>query len=356
MAKICPPYQILNPLTNRCVSINGIIGKKILAELNKYVIKKPLKKNFKYEIIQHLTDIKNFLIQIKQYYKVQAYSKVLTQLYGLKEPIYNYNDFISKIKAGDKINAKVKELIETGKIKYEEENIIKDSTYNFKEILNNIYGIGKAKGDELISKGIKSLNDLKKNIHLLNDKQKIGLYYYDDLKERIPLDEFKLHKKIIETNLNKIDLTYEFVGSYRRGSRSMGDIDLIIKKNESFDLITYINQLKSRGYILETLALGKHKFMGIVKIGNNFARRFDILIAPENEYYYSLLYFTGSSDFNIGFRNYVKKMFNVSLSEHGIKGLTKRRPIINSEEDIFKFFKIPFLKPSERKVFINPIK
>lgn len=356
MAKICPPHQILNPLTNRCVAINGNIGKKILAELNKYVIKKPMKKNFKYEIIQHLNDIKIYLLQIKQFYKVKAYSNVLTQLYGLKEPIYNYNDFINKIKAGDRINAKVKELIETGKIKYEEENIKKDSAHDFREILNNIYGIGKAKSDELIAKGIKSLDDLHKNKHLLNDKQKIGLHYYNDLKERIPLDEFNLHKKLIEKKLNRINLTYEFVGSYRRGSRSMGDIDIIIKENKNFNLIEYINYLQSIGYIIETLALGKHKFMGIVKIGNNFARRFDILVAPENEYYYSLLYFTGSGDFNIGFRNYVKKNFNVSLSEHGIKGLTRKPPIINSEEDIFKLFNIPFLKPSERKVFINPIK
>ncbi len=344
MSKICPTHQILNPLTNRCVSINGNIGKKIN------------KKNFKYEIIQHLNDIKIYLIQIKEFYKVKAYSNVLTQLYGLKEPIYNYNDFISKIKAGEKINAKVKELIETGKIKYEEDNIKKDSLSNFKEILNNIYGIGKSKIDELISKNIKSLDDLKNNQHLLNNKQKIGLYYYNDLKERIPLNEFKLHKKFIENNFNIKNLTYEFVGSYRRGSKSMGDIDIIIKENKNFNLIDYITHLKSTGYILEILALGKHKFMGIVKIGNNFARRFDILVAPENEYYYSLLYFTGSSDFNIGFRNYVKKMFNISLSEHGIKGSITKKVIIKSEEDIFKLFNIPFLKPSERTIFINPIK
>ena len=350
MAKICPQHQILNPITNRCVSINGIIGKKLLMTLNKK------SKNFKFEIIQHLTDIKNYLIQMKEYYKVKAYSNVLTQLYELKEPIYNYNDFIINIKAGSRIKAKIKELIDTGKIKYEEENIIKDSVYNFREILNDIYGIGKAKADDLISKGIKNLNDLRKNQHLLNNKQKIGLFYYEDIKKRIPLNEFKLHKKIIENDLKKLNLTYEFVGSYRRGSNNMGDIDIIIMEDKGFDLVSYINQIKKSGYILEILALGKHKFMGIVKIGNNPARRFDILIAPKNEYYYSLLYFTGSSDFNIGFRNYVKKIFNLSLSEHGIKGLKKQEPIINSEEDIFKFFNIPFLKPKERKVFINPIK
>jgi DNA polymerase/3'-5' exonuclease PolX len=108
----------------------------------------------------------------------------------------------------------------------------------------------------------------------------------------------------------------------------MGDIDLIIMEDRRFNLISYINDIRNSGYILETLGLGKHKFMGIVRIDNNPARRLDILIAPKKEYYYSLLYFTGSADFNVGFRNYVKSNFNVSLSEHGIKGL-RNQPIIN---------------------------
>ncbi len=313
------------------------------------------KKNFKFEIIEHLTNIKNYLIQMKEYYKVQAYSKVLTQLYGFKQPIYNYEDFIKNIKAGERINSKIKELIETGIINYEKENIIKDDIYYFKEQLNDIYGIGKVKTDELIANGITSIELLKRNQHLLNNKQKIGLLYYDDIKKRIPLEEFKIHKKLIEKDLKKYDITYDFVGSYRRGSETMGDIDLIIMEDRKFNLISYINDIRNSGYILETLGLGKHKFMGIVRIDNNPARRLDILIAAKKEYYYSLLYFTGSADFNVGFRNYVKSNFNLSLSEHGIKGL-KEEPKINSEKDIFDYFKIPYLKPKDRKIFIIPIK
>ena len=313
------------------------------------------RKNFKFEIIEHLINIRNYLKQMNEYYKVQAYNKVLIQLYGLKEPIYNYNDFIRNIKAGERINNKIKELIETGIINYEKENIILDDIYNFKQELSEIYGIGKVKTDEIIANGITSIEQLKENQHLLNNKQKIGLLYYNDIKKRIPLDEFKLHKKLIENDLKKYDIIYDFVGSYRRGSETMGDIDLIIMDDRRFNLISYINDIRNRGYILETLGLGKHKFMGIVRIGNNPARRLDILIAPKKEYYYSLLYFTGSADFNVGFRNYVKSNYNISLSEHGIKGL-KDEPIINSEKDIFDYFKIPYLKPKDRKIFIIPIK
>ena len=200
---------------------------------------------------------------------------------------------------------------------------------------------------------------LKKNQELLNEKQKIGLKYYEDLKQRIPLKEYIKHKTLLQKELINSKLIFEFVGSYRRGLDSMGDIDLIIMENPKFNLKDYISHISKSGYILETLALGKHKFMGIVKTGKNSpARRLDILIAPPEEYYYSLLYFTGSADFNVGFRNYVKENFNLSLSEHGLKGTENKRkiPLMKSEEDIFKYFKVPFLKPIERKIFINPRK
>ena len=111
----------------------------------------------------------------------------------------------------------------------------------------------------------------------------------------------------------------------------MGDIDLLIMENDKFNLKNYISKLIDDNYIIDVLASGKNKFMGIVKLNDKPARRLDILVAPVNEYYYSLLYFTGSNIFNIGLRNYVKNTLNLSLSEHGFN---KQIPVKN-EEDIF---------------------
>ena len=346
--KKCPDHQIINPKTNRCVSKTGAIGKKLLMTQVK---------DYKKDIISNLTEIKNDLMQQNDYYRVKAYSNVLTQLYAYQKPITSLDDFKTNIKVGEKILAKVKELIDTNKIKYIETNIIKDDIYKFKEELKDVYGIGYKKTNELIALGITSMDLLKKNQHLLNEKQRIGLIYYEDLSKRIPLNEFEKHKEKLEIDLKSKGFIYEFVGSYRRGGKSMGDIDILMMENKNFDLLSFVNNLKEMGYVIEVLALGKHKFMGICKIGKNPARRVDILIAPKKEYYYSLLYFTGSAEFNVGFRNYVKATFGVSLSEHGLKGLgTKTAPIITSERDIFKYFKIPYLKPEDRKVFIMPIK
>jgi DNA polymerase/3'-5' exonuclease PolX len=348
--KRCSSHQILNPKTNRCVSKTGIIGKRLLLTI-------PPKKDYRKVIITNLTEIKNFLAQNNDYYRVKAYSNVLTQLYAYQKPITSFEDFKNNIKSGDKISAKVKELIETNKIKYIDVNIQKDDIYKFKEELKDVYGVGYKKANDLIAKGITSMELLKLNQHLLNEKQKIGLYYYEDLSKRIPVSEFEKHKEILEVDLKAKGFIYEFVGSYRRGGNSMGDIDILMMENKNFNLLSFVNNMKAIGYVIEVLALGKHKFMGICKIGSNPARRVDILIAPKDEYYYSLLYFTGSADFNVGFRNYVKANFGVSLSEHGLKGLKNQKPpIIKSERDIFNYFKIPYLKPEDRKVFITPIK
>jgi len=334
------------------VNINNLV--KSLFEngtiaLNKKIIHNDLKKS----LIKHLLAIKQYEAENKNIFKTRAYQKVLIQLYSCNKPIYNYEDFIANIQAGDRIAKKVKELIETGEIKYEEENIKKDDNYNLKQELAKIYGIGQAKIKSLIKDGIKSIADLKKNTHLLNEKQKNGLLYYDDLNKRIPLNEYLLHKKIIEKDLKKMKVIYDFVGSFRRGSDNMGDIDLLIMKNDKIILFDFVHKLKSLGYVKEILSLGKEKFTGIVSLDDKHPfRQMDILISPPEKYYFSLIYFTGSASFNIGLRNYVKKEYGYTLSEHGIKEKAFKPAEIKSEKDIFDFFKIKYVEPNKRKLFI----
>ena len=96
------------------------------------------------------------------------------------------------------------------------------------------------------------------------------------------------------------------------------------------------------------------KFSGIIKLENNPARQVDILISPPEKYYYSLLYFTGSAEFNIGLRNFIKNKYGISLSEHGFKEEYIKIPTMNSEKDIFNFFNLRFVEPEKRKVFFVP--
>ena len=312
--------------------------------------KKPLSSEFnKKIIIDNLIIIRDYENYKNEKYKVKAYSNVINNILIYKDDIKDIND-LNKIEGiGKSIFEKIKELYETGQISYIEKNINNDNIYAFKQELLNIYGIGPVKANKIVDSGIKSIDDLKKHLNILNDKQRIGIKYYNDLKKRIPLDEYKKHISILNKDLKKNKLTFDFVGSYRRGSKSMGDIDVLIMDNPKFNFKEYISKLIDSNYIIEVLAFGKTKFMGIVKLPNETVRRLDILIAPINEYYYSLLYFTGSNIFNIGFRHYVKINFDLSLSEHGFgKNINYS---IKSEEDIFKFLKLNYVKPKKRESF-----
>ena len=376
--KPCPDGQIRNPATKRCVKIDGAIGKKIIAEIKAKEKKqksksqspkeepKPKKKSsskspkekkgdLKKSIIKHMAIIRDYEKMNGNIYKIRAYNSILAQLYAYDGEIHSYQDFIDNIKAGDKINLKVKELMDTNKISYEE-NIKKDENYYFIQELRKIYGIGESNIAKILKAGIKSIDELKDNTHLLNDKQKIGLKYYKDLNKRIPRDEYLKHKKILEKDLKDKDLTYDFVGSFRRESSHMGDIDFLVMKNDEFDLPAYIKKLKDSGYIREVLALGKVKFSGIVKLDDDsIARQVDILVAPESEYYYSLLYFTGSAEFNVGMRNFIKNKYAISLSEHGFDKDSIKIPLMKKEKEIFDFFNIRYVEPEKRKVFYPPL-
>ena len=298
-------------------------------------------------LIKHLEIIKDYETYNNEIYKVKAYTSAINNILIYQKNITSINDFDNIDGLGAGILEKIYEYFLTGKISYIDNNIKIDKVYEFKKELLNIYGIGPINAKKIINEGILNIEQLKKNKHLLNDKQKIGLKYYDDLKLRIPLIEYKEHLKILKKDLELSKLTFDFVGSYRRGNNNMGDIDLLIMENDKFNLKKYISKLIDKNYIIDVLASGKNKFMGIVKLNEKPARRLDILVAPVNEYYYSLLYFTGSYLFNIGIRNYVKNTFNLSLSEHGFN-----KPIIvNNEEDIFKYLKLKYVKPIDRNKF-----
>jgi len=126
----------------------------------------------------------------------------------------------------------------------------------------------------------------------------------------------------------------------------------LILNNPNFDFISFINNLKLKGYILDILAFGKNKFMGICKLSNDLpARRIDFLLSDKNNYYFALLYFTGSYNFNIYIRNIALKQ-NLSLNEYGFKDknnkLIDTTNIIKNEKDIFNFLNIKYIKPSLR--------
>lgn len=337
--------------------------------------------DYKQIIIDSLDVLRKRDVANKETFKARAYAKVITQLKSHSGTIESYEDVKNIQGIGEQIQKKIKEILETGHLAAADKA---KQLYHIDALdaFQNIYGVGPVKATELVKEGFKTIQELrdglKKNPKLLNDKQIIGLKYYEDLLERIPREEMLEHKDIIE-GLKPHEMEEyetEIVGSFRREAPNSGDVDVLIRvpkgtspKTAKEHLSLYVKMLDGFGYIEEILAIGEHKCMAISKINeklltelnenkimaigrvyNGKARRLDLLMTPDEEYAYAILYFTGSDRFNVAFRQYALDK-GYTLNEHTltpIKEGVKEVPYMNSEKDIFKFLGLRYIEPSKR--------
>jgi DNA polymerase/3'-5' exonuclease PolX len=92
------------------------------------------------------------------------------------------------------------------------------------------------------------------------------------------------------------------------------------------------------------------KYLAIGRMYNGKARRLDLLMTPDEEYAYAILYFTGSDRFNVAFRQYALDK-GYTLNEHAltpIRAGVPTVPYMKTEKDIFKFLGLRYIDPSKR--------
>lgn len=342
-------------------------------------------------IIGQLDILRQEMVRERNVFKARAYDTVIKQLRNLPTDIaitvVSADDLIKAgvTGIGDKIHAKIDEIINTGVLQ-SAEKIKTDSRINLSlyQDLLKVYGVGPVKAKALTEhKDIHSIADLEtvlaKEPRLLNEKQKLGLKYYDDIQKRIPRDEISLHEALLKRVFKQSDdrFTVTVVGSYRRGATDSGDIDVLISwstsvrgvhdkdkdKDPEFTNVEAVAAFHrtidvfktSEKYISDVLALGDKKCLAVCKLRQSgIARRIDMLLTPPDEYPFALLYFTGSDKFNIQFRKKVLEQ-GYTLNEHGYRSTNTKTNIPNdklsilkSERDVFERFGIPYVSPEKR--------
>lgn len=299
----------------------------------------------KQQLINNLDILRQKELQDGNTFKAIAYAKVIKQIKALPQ-VNSLTDLADVKGIGKSIQAKIEEFFATGKLQQAEE-IKQDPDIPIIEAFMKIYGVGRVKATKLVKEDhIRSLEQLKERPDLLNEHQQLGLRYYEEFLERIPRAEMRQHDKKLMQFLPE-GIEGIVVGSYRRGEPTSGDIDILIKSSNPKDLDRFVATLQAKKYILHTLAQGDKKFMGISRATRNAkARRLDILLTPPEEYPYALLYFTGSDKHNILMRRKALEL-GYSLNEHGITP-PPPKPLL-SEEEIFAFLQMKYLKPKQRK-------
>lgn len=318
----------------------------------------PFSMDYKSLLIDALDTMRKKEVLEKQTFRARAYATVIRQLKERVEPVTCYEDIHHFQGVGEKIREKIKEIMETGHLQ-SAEKVKETHATDAMDVLQHIYGVGPAKVRELIQLGIYTVEQLRAEVEkksLLNEKQKIGLRYYEELLERIPRQEMEAHRDLLPTYLPAEMKRWEteIVGSFRRGLPTSGDIDMLIRVPPNITnqmaktlLSAYVTRMKEAGYIEEVLALGEHKCMAICRLG--VARRLDLLLTPDEEYAYALLYFTGSDQFNVAFRHHALEK-GYTLNEHRLTALHANLPVpkMVEERDIFRFLGLRYVEPSQR--------
>lgn len=209
------------------------------------------------------------------------------------------------------------------------------------DLFKGIYGVGSVKARKLYDSGYRNIEEIPDSE--LTAAQKIGRKYYTELNTRLMRDEvaalFGSIESVLDEHVSHIDL----VGSYRRGTPTSGDIDILLSSD--LELKELVGMLKSEGIILHNLALGPTKYAGVTA---DPIRRIDIRLVKQDEYAPALMYFTGSKNFNVNMRIRAKSMY-MKLSEYSLYLVYHRRPLpVEEEEDIFAALDMEYVPPTER--------
>ena len=341
------------------------------------------------QLIQEVESVKAADWQFKK----KQYTVALNAFIKNKEPVKSIEDAIRVLRQNgmklDKeeeyftknkeyksaIVKKIYNMIVTGDLPEESEEFMAITN------LSKIPEFGESSARKLYKEyGVINVAELKilyeKDSSVITGKQSIGLRHFEDLSERIPRTEmnswnqllYQIYLEVVN-ELNPENPGYQMVGSYRRLSESSGDVDILItSENLGPEMIKLMKQKLLDKEILEQrniFSAGDTKIMSAIKLLDKY-RHLDIFYHPREIYPFAILHSTGSAEFNAELRSFfITKGY--SLSEKGIKKggpkgpsiskselLTKiEKDKIETEEDIFKFIKLPFIHPSSRKSGIN---
>ena len=327
------------------------------------------------------SQIENDVKETKMHkFRLQTIKKILGILKKLDFEITDPSDLEGIPGIGKGTIQRVREILENGKLKeltqkYDKK---KQAKINSIQELEQVIGIGSSIAKKLVTENkITSIEELKKAVKSgklkVNELVKLGLKYYGVIQGNIPRNEVEITEKYLVKEAQKVDPGLEIMicGSYRRGKKTSGDIDVLMyhKKAKTSQYITnpekydlkpylelYVKKLTDDGFMLDHLTDKNYnrKYMGFCKYKSYPVRRIDIRFVPYNSLPSAMLYFTGPYELNTIMRSAAKKR-SMILNEYGIYEIDEdgnKTPIkIKSEADIFKILGMNYMTPEQRESF-----
>ena len=250
---------------------------------------------------------------------------------------------------GKGIAKRIDEILETGTLS----ELLKETKEDLaiKEF-KKITGVGPVRAKKWVHEHkVYSIKELLKSDIPLTHHIEVGIRYYEDFQKKIPRDEItefcKKLEKIVKSN-NKYNI-FEICGSYRRGKSESGDIDVVLGNTTNSNFLSdIIKKLEEEGICIDHLTKkGRTKYMGVCKI-RKLARRLDVRFVRMEHYYTTMLYFTGSANFNVKMRQHALDE-GYSLSEYGLTNIgTEELVTVTSEKEVFDILDMEYVPHTER--------
>lgn len=284
-----------------------------------------------------------------QPFKAKAFAKALQAIRKLGD-IDIATKLTTKIPdVGPSSLQEIKEILETG-TSSRIENLLKDQKVDpklFQEIIK-IPGVGPARAKDYIQRyKLKNFDDIKLGIAYNEIKDEVlieGMKRWHQSNSRVRRSVMMKEILPFLSSIKEIAINEKalLAGSIRRKLPTNKDIDIVIASKDPEE----IKEI-ARWHGLNLINSGTTKIRAEISVEGKM-RGCDIVIVPEKEFACALMYLTGSKDFNISFRSSLQKM-GYSLNEHCITNTETGEKIYpESEEDIFKFAGMEYVKPENR--------
>ncbi|KAI0463489.1 hypothetical protein LJB42_002487 [Komagataella kurtzmanii] len=320
-------------------------------------------------------------------FKSLSYLRAINAIKNAPKEIECREDALSIPKIGKSLADHCVEIIETrkfGQLKRQQEST---EAHVMKE-LQKIHGVGAVISEKWFNHyGVRSIPDIFEKVpeSEFTDAIKLGLYYYYDWNQKIPREEVTAHSEFVSDVGKKIDPKFivQAVGSYRRETKTCGDVDFFIMKEDCNDetklshfLTTLVMELFKSGYLKCSLFPAHDQLLKFLTGGQltdkKFCRRVDFLAVKWKYRAGALIYFTGNDILN----RYMRTLANNKGLRLNNEGLFKpKRRVIDEankmgirlskmhfkeddwtlvegedEEKIFNLLGLRYLAPKERNI------
>lgn len=322
--------------------------------------------------IQILEEMCKHYDQIQDTWRTLSYRKCITTLKKQTVKITTAKQAIALPTIGQRLADKIEEIVITDHLR-KLDNTRDDPLDAVLRLFLGVYGAGLVQANKWIQAGHRTLSDLQAKAKLTSS-QDIGLQHYADFNSRISRSEVEAHGAFVQAALFKIDPAFKatVMGSYRRGAKDSGDIDMIIScpsiplsTIQSIVFGTLVPALFTANFLKASLATScSHdragsKWHGASCLpGSMTWRRLDLLLVPDEEMGAALIYFTGNDIFNRSIRLLARKR-GMRLNQRGLYKNVKRGRMgerLNEgvlvegrcEKRIFEVLGVPWREPHER--------